>query len=167
MNMPLNLDDFVYDTVFNERLLLVASKDPSGYPRSGSRHSGPTASNRHEKAAPGTLHPAAGGSVMGHAMKNLFAKMNMEPKDALYTTSSTTSVNLAARGFGITFLPEGGIRHTAHVEQLAFFTVDNPPFSVPLLLLYKKNSIISPHAKDFIDMVKEYYRNLEEKKIKA
>lgn len=44
---------------------------------------------------------------MGHAMKNLFAKMNMEPKDALYTTSSTTSVNLAARGFGITFLPEG------------------------------------------------------------
>lgn len=27
MNMPLNLDDFVYDTVFNERLLLVASKD--------------------------------------------------------------------------------------------------------------------------------------------
>ena len=43
---------------------------------------------------------------MGHAMKNLFAKMNMEPKDALYTTSSTTSVNLAARGFGITFLPE-------------------------------------------------------------
>ena len=87
-------------------------------------------------------------------MKNLFAKMNMEPKDALYTTSSTTSVNLAARGFGITFLPEGGIRHTAHVEQLAFFTVDNPPFSVPLLLLYKKNSIISPHAKDFIDMVR-------------
>ena len=104
---------------------------------------------------------------MGHAMKNLFANMNMEPKDALYTTSSTTSVNLAARGFGITFLPEGGIRHTAHVEQLAFFTVDNPPFSVPLLLLYKKNSIISPHAKDFIDMVKEYYRNLEEKKIQA
>jgi len=44
---------------------------------------------------------------------------------------------------------------------------DNPPCSVPLLLLYKKNSIISPHAKDFIDMVKEYYRNLEEKKIKA
>ena len=36
-----------------------------------------------------------------------------------------------------------------------------------MLLLYKKNSIISPHAKDFIDMVKEYYRNLEEKKIKA
>lgn len=63
-------------------------------------------------------------------------------------------------------LPEGGIRHTAHVEQLAFFTVDNPPFSVPLLLLYKKNSIISPHAKDFIDMVKEYYRNLEANKIK-
>ena len=24
MNMPLNLDDFVYDTIFNERLLLVA-----------------------------------------------------------------------------------------------------------------------------------------------
>ena len=154
MNMPLNLDDFVYDTIFNERLLLVASKD----------HPLPIDMKKLRRERFILLQED---QVMGHAMKNLFAKMNMEPKDALYTTSSTTSVNLAARGFGITFLPEGGIRHTAHVEQLAFFTVDNPPFSVPLLLLYKKNSIISPHAKDFIDMVKEYYRNLEEKKIKA
>jgi len=67
MNMPLNLDDFVYDTIFNERLLLVASKDHPAI-RSGSRHSGPSASNRHEKAAPGTLHPAAGGS--GHGTRH-------------------------------------------------------------------------------------------------
>ena len=49
MNMPLNLDDFVYDTVFNERLLLVASKDHPAIRGAGSRHSGPSASNRHEK----------------------------------------------------------------------------------------------------------------------
>lgn len=167
MNMPLNLDDFVYDTVFNERLLLVASKDhPAirGLEAGTPDHPLPIDMKKLRRERFILLQED---QVMGHAMKNLFAKMNMEPKDALYTTSSTTSVNLAARGFGITFLPEGGIRHTAHVEQLAFFTVDNPPFSVPLLLLYKKNSIISPHAKDFIDMVKEYYRNLEEKKIKA
>ena len=105
---------------------------------------------------------------MGHAMKNLFAKMNMEPKGCpIHHQQYDFGQPGGKRVQGITFLPEGGIRHTAHVEQLAFFTVDNPPFSVPLLLLYKKNSIISPHAKDFIDMVKEYYRNLEEKKIKA
>ena len=166
MNMPLNLDDFVYDTVFNERLLLVASKDhPAirGLEAGTPDHPLPIDMKKLRRERFILLQED---QVMGHAMKNLFAKMNMEPKDALYTTSSTTSVNLAARGFGITFLPEGGIRHTAHVEQLAFFTVDNPPFSVPLLLLYKKNSIISPHAKDFIDMVKEYYRNLEANKIK-
>ena len=166
MNMPFNLDVFVYDTIFNERLLLVASKDhPAirGLEAGTPDHPLPIDMKKLRRERFILLQED---QVMGHAMKNLFAKMNMEPKDALYTTSSTTSVNLAARGFGITFLPEGGIRHTAHVEQLAFFTVDNPPFSVPLLLLYKKNSIISPHARDFIDMVKEYYRNLEANKIK-
>ncbi len=105
---------------------------------------------------------------MGHAMKNLFAKMNMEPKgcpihhqqyDFGQPGGKRDSASPSSRKAESATLP--------HVEQLAFFTVDNPPFSVPLLLLYKKNSIISPHAKDFIDMVKEYYRNLEEKKIKA
>ena len=166
MNMPLNLDDFVYDTIFNERLLLVASKDhPAirGLEAGTPDHPLPIDMKKLRRERFILLQED---QVMGHAMKNLFAKMNMEPKDA-YTPPA---VRLRS-----TWRQEGSASPSSrkrnpphcHVEQLAFFTVDNPPFSVPLLLLYKKNSIISPHAKDFIDMVKEYYRNLEEKKIKA
>ena len=68
MNMPLNLDDFVYDTIFNERLLLVASKDhPAirGLEAGTPDHPLPIDM---KKAAPGTLHPAAGGS--GHGTRH-------------------------------------------------------------------------------------------------
>ena len=35
-----------------------------------------------------------------------------------------------------------------------------PPFSVPLLFLYKKNVFVTPQARDFIEMTKAYYNGL-------
>ena len=162
MNMPTDLDDFVYDVVINERLLLVASREHPAAKgaQTSADHPVPIDLKKLRKERFILLQED---QVMGHAMKNLFAKMEMEVSDVLYTTSSTTSVNLAARGFGLTFLPEGGIRHAAHADQLAFFTVDNPPFSVPLLFLYKKDGFVSAQARDFIDMVKDYYAKLRER----
>ena len=159
MNMPPDLDDFIYDVILNERLLLVASREHPAIRGIRTSAEDPVSVDlRRLRGERFILLQEE--QVMGYAMKNLFVKMGIEVKDALYTTSSTTSVNLAARGFGLTFLPEGGIRHTAHREELAFFTVDDPPFSVPLLFLYKKDSFIPDYARDFIDMVRRYYMNL-------
>lgn len=161
MNMPPDLDDFIYDVVLNERLLLVASRDHPAIQgiETSAEHPAPIDLRKLQKER-FILLPDD--HVMGHAMKNLFAKMEiaLTDSDILYTTSSTTSVNLAARGFGLTFLPEGGVRHAAHVEKLAFFTVDHPPFSVPLLFLFRKDGFVSPQARDFIDMTKAYYAAL-------
>lgn len=101
-----------------------------------------------------------GDQVMGQAQENLFARMGLEGVESLYSTSTTTAVNLVSAGFGVTFLPEGGSRQVSHVDRLAFFTVGAPPFSVPLLFLYKKNVFVTPQARDFIEMTKAYYNGL-------
>lgn len=74
MNMPLNLDDFVYDTVFNERLLLVASKDhPAirGLEAGTPDHPLPIDMKKLRRERFILLQED---QVMGHAMKNLLCQ---------------------------------------------------------------------------------------------
>lgn len=159
MNIPKEHDDFIYEMLLNERLLLVANKDHPVI--------------REQKTS--VDHPAhidltllknerflllPNWQVMGSAMENLFLKINLNCADILYTTSSTTAVNLVSAGLGFTFLPEGGVRHTSHLDKLALFTVDDPPFCVPLLILYKKNGFLPPLAREFIDRTREYYAKI-------
>lgn len=156
MNIPKRTDEFIYEVLFNERILLVANKDHPAVKGIKTSLDQPayidltTLKNERFLLLPSW-------QVMGLAMENLFLKINMQCSDVLYTTSSTTAANLASEGFGFTFLPEGGIRHVSHLERLAFFTVDKPPFCVPLLILYKRNTFLTPLVREFIDRTREYY----------
>ena len=67
--------------------------------------------------------------------------------------------NLVAEGMGFTFFPETGLKRANHLEQLAFFTVGEPPLSCPLAAVYKKNSFLAPAARAFIDLTRSYYNN--------
>lgn len=159
MNIPKRTDEFIYEVIFNERILLVANKDHPAIKGLKTSLEHPahidltTLKNERFLLLPSW-------QVMGLAMENLFLKINMQCSDVLYTTSSTTAANLASEGFGFTFLPEGGIRHVSHLERMAFFTVDKPPFCVPLLILYKKNTFLTPLVREFIDRTREYYTNI-------
>ena len=159
MNMPKKIEDFVYEVIFNERMLLVANREHPAIRglETSVEHPSPIdlMSLRRERFL---LLP--NWQVMGRAMENLFLKVNMHCSEVLYTTSSTTAVNLVSAGFGFTFLPEGGIRHVSHLDRLALFTVDDPPFCVPLLILYKKNTFVTPIARDFIEITKSYYAKI-------
>ena len=162
MNIPNKIDGFVYQIVFYERMFLVANKIHPAAAGIETSYENPAYINLQElKKERFILLPNE--HVMGQATENLFARMNMLNCDILYTTSSTTAVNLVSEGFGLTFIPEGGIRQVPHLNRLAFFTVDHPPFCVPLLILYKKNAFITPQAQDFIEMTKQYYARLKQK----
>ena len=162
MNIPNKIDGFVYQIVFYERMFLVANKIHPAAAGIETSYENPAYINLQElKKERFILLPNE--HVMGQATENLFARMNMLNCDILYTTSSTTAVNLVSEGFGLPFMPEGGIRQVPHLNRLAFFTVDHPPFCVPLLILYKKNAFITPQAQDFIEMTKQYYARLKQK----
>ena len=162
INSPQKLDDFVYQTIFYERMFLVANKDhPAVQGRKTSYENPAFIKLRELRRERFILLPNT--HVMGQAVENLFVRMRMQNADILYTNSSTTAVNLVSAGFGLTFLPEGGIRHVPRLDRLAFFTVDEPPFCVPLLIVYKKNAFITPQAADFIEMARAYYAQLKKK----
>lgn len=159
MNIPKKIDEFIYEVIFNERMLLVANKDhPAIRDLETSLERPAYIDLRTLRKERFLLLPSW--QVMGMAMENLFLKINMKCADILYTTSSTTAANLVSEGFGFTFLPEGGIRHVSHLDRLAFFTVDQPPFCVPLLILHKRNTFVTPLAREFIDRTREYYAGI-------
>ena len=49
-----------------------------------------------------------------------------------------------------------------NLDKLAFFTIDDPPLACPLAIVYKKNGFISPMARAFIDVTKDYYRRFHQ-----
>ena len=68
---------------------------------------------------------------------------------------------LVAENMGFTFLSESGIRRTSYMDRLSFFTVGEPPLTSPLALVYKKNGFLSPAARMFMNLTKDYYRQFD------
>ena len=91
-------------------------------------------------------------------LHNVFSVYNVEPQNILVTTNTTTAINLAAEQMGFAFLQESGLSRTPYLDRLSCFTVGDPPLTCSLAVVYKKNSFLSPAARTFIDLVREYYR---------
>ena len=89
---------------------------------------------------------------------NTFSVLNVEPQNILVTTNNTTAINLAAGNMGFAFLQESGISRTPYLDRLACFTIGEPPLTCPTAVVYKKNGFLSPAARAFIDLTKDFYR---------
>ena len=92
---------------------------------------------------------------------NMFSVQSVEPVNILTTTNNTTAINLVAENMGFTFLQESGIRRTPYMDRLSFFTVGEPPLTCPMALVYKKNGFLSPAARTFMNLIKDYYRQFD------
>ena len=92
---------------------------------------------------------------------NMFSVQSVEPVNILTTTNNTTAINLVAENMGFTFLQESGIRRTPYMDRLSFFTVGEPPLTSPMALVYKKNGFLSPAARTFMNLIKDYYRQFD------
>ena len=94
---------------------------------------------------------------------NTFSVHSVEPQNLLVTTNTTTAINLAAEKLGFAFLQESGVSRTPYLDRLACFTLGEPPLTCPLAVVYKKNGFLSPAARAFIDLVKEFYSRFDHK----
>ena len=92
---------------------------------------------------------------------NTFSVQSVEPLNILTTTNNTTRHQPGGGEHGL-HLPAGE-RHprTPYLDRLSFFTVGTPPLTSPLAVVYKKNSFLSPAARTFMDLIKEYYRQFD------
>ena len=158
MHIPADTSELTYEMIMQERVILVGNRE---HPLVAA-HVGTG-----EEIAPFDIRQLEQEMLimlppdwrMARILRNTFDIYNMNPRKTILTTNNTTALNLVAEGMGFTFIPETGLKRANHLEQLAYFTVGEPPLACPLAAVYKKNSFLSPAARGFIDLTRGYYNN--------
>lgn len=97
------------------------------------------------------------GVVCADLVANYFDKKNFCPNNCIITTDNTTAANMVAANLGFCFLPETGVRQSLKNKDLVSFDLHSEDLIVPLGVVYKKNSFLSPIAREFVDIAKKYY----------
>ena len=158
MHIPADTSELTYEMIMQERVILVGNRNhPLVAAQVGEgKEILPFDIRQLEQETLIMLPPDW---RMARILHNTFDIYNMKPRKTILTTNNTTALNLVAEGMGFTFFPETGLKRANHLEQLAFFTVGEPPLSCPLAAVYKKNSFLAPAARAFIDLTRSYYNN--------
>ena len=156
MHIPADTSELTYETIMQERVILLGNRNhPLVAARAGKRDELPQFDIRLLEDEMLIMLPSDW--RMTRILENTFDIYNLKPRNTFLTTNNTTAINLVAEGIGFSFLPETGLKRYSHLEQLATFTVGDPPLTCPLAAVYKKNSFLTPAARAFIDMTQNYY----------
>lgn len=156
MHIPADTEEINYELIMQERILLVGNRNhPLVAARAGEGVQTPHFDLRLLEDE--TLIMLPSDWRMAKILYNTFDIYNLKSRRTIVTTNNTTAANLVAEGMGFAFLPESGLHRTSQIDQLAFFTVGDPPLSCPLAAVYKKSGFLTPAARDFIDMTRSYY----------
>lgn len=161
MHIPGDLTELTYELVMREHIFLIGSREHPLLQGLDSTYDQPRPFPdlrllEHERII--MLPPDW---RLSKLLRNIFSVHNVEPQNTLITTNNTTAINLAAENMGFAFLQESGISRTPYLDRLACFTIGEPPLTCPMAIVYKKNGFLSPAARTFIDLTKEYYSRFD------
>ncbi len=157
MQPPNDLAELTYEPVMRERVFLVGHRDHPRLRELESTYDAPRPFpdlRLLERERVIMLPPEW---RLSRLLYNTFSVHSVEPQNILITTNTTTAINLAAEKMGFAFLQESGVSRTPYLDRLACFTLGEPPLTCPLAVVYKKNGFLSPAARAFIDLVKDFY----------
>ena len=161
MHIPSNLTDLSYELVMHERILLIAHRDHPLVNGLKSPCDHPLPFKDLRRLEKERLMMLPDDWRLTKLLHNMFSVQNVEPTNILITTNNTTAINLVAENMGFSFLPESGIHRTPYMDRLSFFSVGDPPLTSPLAVVYKKNGFLSPAARTFMNLIKDYYRQFD------
>ena len=161
MHIHSDLTNLSYELVMHERILLISHRDHPLAQGLDSPCSAPLPFGDLRRLEHERIIMLPEDWRLSKLLYNTFSVQSVEPLNILTTTNNTTAINLVAENMGFTFLPESGIHRTPYLDRLSFFTVGTPPLTSPLAVVYKKNSFLSPAARTFMDLIKEYYRQFD------
>jgi DNA-binding transcriptional LysR family regulator len=88
--------------------------------------------------------------------ENIFHAMNFKPSISLDIRNILASVELAASGYGLTFVSETHLRHIALKEKPACFSVGSPNTMTSFVAVYRKGIYLPHYAQRYIRIVKEF-----------
>lgn len=155
-------EEIVSDTISHERILLVTNcrsaitKEFTG--NSGLSKQELLSLLEEERFISLNRNLTVGRHVHNYLEKNLLVF-----PDQLNTTNNSTALKLAAAGLGFCFLVETGLQDAIRHPELTFFDLQTPDLEIPLSVIYRKNSYLSPLSHCLIDIISDYYHGILEK----
>ena len=161
MHIPSDLTELTYELIMREHIFLVGRKDHPLLKGMHSSYDDPQSFPDLRLLEKERMFLLPEDWRLSKLLRNTFSVLNVEPSNVLITTNNTTAINLAAENMGFAFLQESGIARTPYLDQLACFTIGDPPLTCPTAVVYKKNGFLSPAARRFIDLTKEYYSRFD------
>ena len=162
MQIPQDVSELTYELVMRERVLLVGHKDNPLFHGGRSSYEDPKPFTDLRLLERERVIMLPEEWRLSKLLHNTFSVNNVELQNILVTTNTTTAVNLAAENMGFAFLQESGIARTPYLDRLACFTVGEPALTCPMAVVYKKNGFISPAARTFIDLTRNYYKKFDQ-----
>lgn len=161
MHIPEQLDDLTYELLMQERVFLVGHRAHPLLRGLESSYQQPLHFENLQQLEHERLIMLPADWRITKLLYNTFAVLNLEPQNVLVSTNNTTAINLVAENMGFTFLHESGISRTPYLDRLSCFTIGSPPLTCPTAVVYKKNGFLSPAARCFIDLTKEFYKKYD------
>ena len=161
MHIPSDLTELTYELVMREHIFLIGHRDHPLLRGTESTYDAPKPFHDLRLLEHERIIMLPEDWRLSKLLHNTFSVLNVEPKNILITTNNTTAINLAAENMGFAFLQESGIARTPYLDQLACFTIGDPPLTCPMAVVYKKNGFLSPAARTFIDLTKEFYSRFD------
>lgn len=164
MQIPEDQEMLSYELVAQERIFLVGHKDHPLVAGQTSTLEDPKPFRdihrlEHERII--MLPPDWRLSKLLH---NAFSVMDLNPQNLLITTNTTTALNLVAENMGFAFLQECGISRTPFLDRLVCFSLGEPSLTCPLAVVYKKNGFLSPAARTFISLTRQFYQTFDRRR---
>ena len=157
MNTTLNTPDNVTtEIIMYEKILLVANRNnPMTQRLLKDRAAGrPLDMHLLEDERFIMLNPEL---TLARRVNNYLDKKQVVLHNQIITTNTSTSLNLTAENVGFSFLNETGLGRVPNREDMVFFDLQSSDLLQPLCVVYKKNTYLSPVAREFINITIEYY----------
>ena len=101
----------------------------------------------------------------GGIAQSLFKEYSMEPTVLLHTRNSAMSIRLAIQGLGAAFAPESYFREESRFfPEGCCFSIGAKPVLTTSIAAYQKKKYLSQHARDYMEILKNYAASLSASK---
>ena len=104
----------------------------------------------------------------GIALK-LFKEYDIDPPVFLHTRNASMSIRLAMDGLGAAFAPESYFHHENIYSgnRARCFSIGRKPVLTTTIAAYQKKRYLPQHARDFLEMIKEFCRESSDTNLPA
>ena len=154
--LPIKHSDVTYDIIKEEEVLMVMSADHplagEGIPKEGCKYPWFDLTKLKDEIFIIQRGDQRTRQITEQTMHN----MNITPKNSLEIRNIQASVELAASGYGITFVSESHLRHIVPKTAPAIFSIGKPKTMTSFVAAYRVGIYLPHYAQRYIQIVKDF-----------